>query len=65
MMEWYIHLPILGDAVCELWDTLYGYDKNIDETDSHIASTEAAHRYVNLATKRGDTGIELIDDTPT
>lgn len=42
MMEWYIHLPVLGDAICELWDKLYGF------------STVDAHRYLNVASKRGE-----------
>lgn len=56
MMEWYIHLPILGDAICELWDNLYGYDKDVDPTDSHLSTTEKAHRYTDLARSRGDVG---------
>lgn len=56
MMEWYIHLPILGDAICELWDDLYGYDKDIDPTDSHLSTTTKAHRYTDLARSRGDAG---------
>jgi hypothetical protein len=26
MREWYIHLPSVGNAICELWDKVYGYD---------------------------------------
>lgn len=40
--EWYFHLPSLGNAVCQLWDNMYGYDLN----DSH--------RYTQLATKIAD-----------
>lgn len=56
MMEWYIHLPILGDAICELWDNLYGYDKNVDPVDSHLSTTTKARRYTDLARSRGDVG---------
>lgn len=61
VMEWYIHLPILGDAVCELWDTLYSYDQNIahyEQSDTHLDFVNAPRRYTDLATRRGDTGFD-------
>lgn len=51
MMEWYIHLPVLGDAICELWDKLYGF------------STTDDHRYLNVATKRGEDSSLVTYDT--
>lgn len=42
-MEWYIHLPVLGNAVCEIWDDLFGYNSN-------------GVRYTALAQSRSDNG---------
>lgn len=52
MMEWYIHLPILGDAVCEVWDTLYGYDSE-------------NKRYTALSTQRSDPGSKVTYNVNT
>ena len=60
-LEWYIHLPILGDAICELWDTLYSYDKNeqhYTQNDTHLDFISAPRRFTDLATRRGDTGLD-------
>lgn len=47
MMEWYIHLPIIGNSICTIWDTLYGYDTQTDE------------RYTQLGTRRSDTNAKV------
>lgn len=52
MMEWYIHLPVLGDAVCEVWDTLYGYNSQ-------------NQRYTTPAASRSDTGSKVTYNVNT
>ena len=60
IMEWYVHLPILGDAICEVWDTLYNYDHNISQENTHTKSdSEVSIRYTDLATRRGDDGVDI------
>lgn len=60
VMEWYVHLPILGDAICELWDTLYNYDHSVNQNDTHILNdNEVPIRYTDLATRRGDDGVDI------
>ena len=43
-MEWYIHLPSIGNAICGLWDAVYSY--NDDSQDKY--------RYIKLAQSRSD-----------
>ena len=50
MMEWYIHLPILGDTICEVWDDLYG-----------VASNNA--RFTDLSSRRSDTSSTVTYNT--
>lgn len=51
MMQWYIHLPILGNSICTLWDTLYGYD------------TQTNSRYTRLGSQRSDPNSKVSYNT--
>lgn len=44
MMEWYVHLPAIGNAICTVYDTLYGFDNSASDK----------YRYTALATQRSD-----------
>lgn len=60
VMEWYIHLPILGDMVCDIWDEIYGYKKYDDNalqtTSSYkLPESERATRYTKKAQSRGES----------
>lgn len=49
--EWYINLPSIGDAVCQVWDFMYGYDPS------------EYYRYTQIAQSRADDSFSQLDDT--
>ena len=51
--EWYFRLPVIGNAICSLWDSIYGYNSK-------------GIRYHNLAQKDSDSPDRLVTyDTET
>jgi hypothetical protein len=53
--DWFIRLPGIGNAICDMWDKVYGTVENGD------------YRYVNKAKKRQDSTDHLVtyDKTTT
>ncbi len=49
-MEWYIHLPIIGNTICQVWDRMYGYNSQ-------------GVRYTHLAQGRSDPDYKVTYDT--
>ena len=47
MMDWYIHLPVLGDTISEVWDVLYGFNNNPENENYR-------KRYIRLTSQRAD-----------
>ena len=51
-IEWYVHLPVIGNTICQVWDRMYGYDTN-------------GRRYTHLAMNRSDIDYKVTYDTTT
>lgn len=51
-IEWYVHLPVIGNTICQVWDRMYGYDSN-------------GRRYTHLANGRSDIDYKVTYDTAT
>ena len=45
--DWFFRIPALGNAICTVWDKLYGYNKN-------------GERFRNLSKVRDDTSANLV-----
>lgn len=51
-IEWYIHLPVIGNTICQVWDRMYGYNSS-------------GRRYTHLANGRSDVDYKVTYDTDT
>ena len=51
-IEWYVHLPVIGNTICSIWDRMYGYDSN-------------GRRYTHLAQGRSDVDYTVTYNTET
>ena len=56
--EWYIRFPSIGNAICALWDAMYGYSK--DKESEHYRE-----RFTDFATEPCDPGDKVTYDDTT
>ena len=49
-IEWYVHLPVIGNTICSIWDRMYGYNNQ-------------GQRYTHLAEERSDPDYKVTYDT--
>ena len=70
--DWFFRVPALGNAVCSVWDKLYGYNKDTndrfielsqkqDDTESHLVTYSRDTIYGTVNELRDALGYKFID----
>lgn len=70
--DWFFRIPALGNAVCSVWDKLYGYNKDTndrfielsqkqDDTESHLVTYSRDTIYGTVNELRDALGYKFID----